>query len=175
MSHLKAHSLRTDGPFTLRSGALSSWYLDARQTTFDGDGAIAVAEAVLEVLDIRAEVVGGMTMGADPIAVSTAVLATSRGRPMRAFSIRKSAKDHGTGGRIVGPVGPGDEVAILEDTTTTGGAAAEAAEVAIAEGLSVIQVIALVDRSRGAASSRFTTLGLPYQALIEPSDLGVTE
>ncbi len=175
VSHLKEHSLRTDGPFTLRSGASSSWYLDARQTTFDGEGAATVAEAVLETLDQRADAVGGMTMGADPIAVATAVLATGRGRPMRAFSIRKTTKDHGTGGRVVGPVGPGDRVVILEDTTTTGGAAAEAAEVAIAEGLDVIQVIALVDRSRGVVSSRFASLGLPYQALIEPSDLGVME
>ena len=175
MSHLKEHSLRTDGPFTLRSGATSSWYLDARKTTFDGEGALAVGEAVLDVLDRDAVAVGGMTMGADPIALATALQATVRGRPMRAFSIRKQAKDHGTGGRIVGPVSPGDRVAILEDTTTTGGAAAEAVEVAIGEGLEVVQVIALVDRSRGDASARFAGLGLPYEALVEPSDLGVQE
>ena len=124
VSHLKEHALRTDGPFTLRSGATSSWYLDARKSTFDGEGAAAVGEAVLEALDPDAVAVGGMTMGADPIAVATALLATQRGRPMRAFSIRKQAKDHGTGGRLVGPVHPGDRVVILEDTTTTGGAAA---------------------------------------------------
>ena len=175
VSHLKEHSLRTDGPFTLRSGAMSSWYLDARKTTYDGEGAVAVAEAVLEALDQAAVAVGGMTMGADPIALATAILATERGRPMRAFSIRKQAKDHGTGGRLVGPVSPGDRVVILEDTTTTGGAAAEAAQVAIAEGLEVVQVIALVDRSGGDASTRFAGMGLPYRALVEPSDLGVQE
>lgn len=174
VAHLKEHSLRTDGPFTLRSGASSSWYLDARKTTLDGEGAVAVADAVLEALDPSAEAVGGMTMGADPIAIATAVLATWRGRPMRAFAIRKAAKDHGTGGRLVGPVEAGDRIAILEDTTTTGGAAAEAAEVAIAEGLEVIQVIALVDRSKGSASARFAAMGIPYQALVEPSDLGVS-
>jgi orotate phosphoribosyltransferase len=173
VSHLKDHALRTDGPFTLRSGAQSAWYLDARQTTFDGAGAVAVGQAVLEVLDPSVAAVGGMTMGADPIAVATAMLATEVGRPMRAFSIRKAAKDHGTGGRLVGPVQSGDKVAILEDTTTTGGAAAEAAEVAMAEGLVVIQVIALVDRSEGEAAARFEELEMEYEALVIPADLGI--
>jgi orotate phosphoribosyltransferase len=173
VSHLKDHALRTDGPFTLRSGAQSSWYLDARQTTFDGAGAAAAGQAVLEVLDPVVAAVGGMTMGADPIAVAAAILATEGGRPMRAFSIRKTAKEHGTGGRLVGPVQPGDEVAILEDTTTTGSAAAEAAEVAMAEGLVVIQVIALIDRSGGVAAGRFEGLDLEYEALVVPADLGV--
>lgn len=173
VSHLKDHALRTDGPFTLRSGAQSSWYLDARQTTFDGAGARAVGQAVLDVLDSAVEAVGGMTMGADPIAVATALLATESGRTMRAFSIRKTAKEHGTGGRLVGPVRAGDEVAILEDTTTTGGAAAEAAEVAMAEGLVIVQVIALIDRSNGEAAARFEKLDLNYEALVVPSDLGV--
>lgn len=173
ISHLKDHALRTDGPFTLRSGAQSSWYLDARQTTFDGAGARAVGEAVFDVLDPAVEAVGGMTMGADPIAVATAMVATKSGRPMRAFSIRKSAKGHGIGGRLVGPVNTGDKVAILEDTTTTGGAAVEAAEVANAEGLVIVQVIALIDRSNGEAAARFSQLDLDYEALVIPSDLGV--
>lgn len=174
VAHLKTHSLRTDGPFTLRSGAQSAWYLDARQTTFDGGGARAVAAAVLDVVEPMVVAVGGMTMGADPIAVATAMLADERGRPMRAFSIRKAEKAHGTGGRLVGPVGPGDRVAILEDTTTTGGAVAEAVEVANSEGLVVAQVIALVDRSDGAALARFADLGLRFDALVSPEDLGVS-
>lgn len=175
VAHLEEHSLRTDGPFTLRSGAQSSWYLDARQTTFDGAGAIAVADAVLEVLDPLVEAVGGMTLGADPIAIATAVLATSRSRPLRAFSIRKTEKNHGTGGRLVGPVGAGDRVAILEDTTTTGGAAAEAAEYAQSEGLEVVQAVALVDRSGGVADRKFAGMGIPYVTLVRPGDLGVPE
>lgn len=175
LAHLTEHALRTDGPFTLRSGAQSSWYLDARQTTFDGAGAIAVANAVLDVLDSSVEAVGGMTMGADPIAVATAVLASSRRRRLRGFSIRKTEKGHGTGGRLVGPVGAGDRVAIMEDTTTTGGAAVEAAEYARSEGLEVVQAITLVDRSAGAADRKFTGMGIPYVALVRPGDLGVSE
>lgn len=175
VEHLIEHALRTDGPFTLRSGAISSWYLDARQTTFSGDGARLVGEAVLEVLDPDVEAVGGMTMGADPIAVSTAMAASAIGRSLAAFSIRKEAKDHGTGGRLVGPVSPGNRVAILEDTTTTGSAAGEATDVVLESGLVVIQAIALVDRSGGRAEEAFSARGVPYRALVTPHDLGVGE
>lgn len=174
LDHLKAHAIRTDGPFTLSSGEVSDWYLDARQTTFDGTGAQLVGGAVLEVLESEAEAVGGMTMGADPIAIATALVAVGRGRSLKAFSIRKTAKDHGTGGRLVGPVYPGMRVGILEDTTTTGSSAVEATRAAHAEGLEVVQAIALVDRSRGAAAEAFSELAIPYVALITPADLGVT-
>lgn len=173
IEHLKTHSLRTGGPFTLRSGQTSSWYLDARQSTFDGEGALMVGRAVLDALLPTVVAVGGLTLGADPVAVATAMTAAGEGRPMRAFSIRKQAKDHGTGGRLVGPVAAGDEVAILEDTTTTGGAAIEAAEYARSVGLRVSQAIAVVDRSGGLAADRFAGLGIPYQALVTTSDLGV--
>jgi len=173
IEHLRKHALRTDGPFTLRSGAVSSWYLDARQTTFSGDGGSLVGAAVLEVLDPGAGAVGGMTIGADPIAIATAMVADRSGRDLQAFSIRKETKDHGTGGRLVGPVGPGMKAAILDDTTSTGSAAIEAAEAAAAEGLEIIQAIALVDRSDGKAAANFAELGIPYVALVTPEDLGV--
>lgn len=173
IDHLIAHALRTDGPFTLRSGAVSSWYLDARQTTFDGVGSRLVGEAVLSVLDPEVAAVGGMTIGADPIAVATAATAAGRGRQLKAFSIRKDDKTHGTGGRLVGPVDPSMAVAVLEDTTTTGGAAVEAARYLIAQGFSVVQAIALVDRSEGKAAESFAGLGIPHLALVAPSDLGV--
>jgi orotate phosphoribosyltransferase len=173
--HLRTHALRTDGPFTLRSGVVAAWYLDARQTTFSGEGAWLVGEAVLAAVDPSARAVGGMTMGADPIAIATAMVAAREGRELDAFSIRKEIKDHGTGGRVVGPVLPGTRVAILEDTTTTGGAAVEAADAAMAEGLEVVQAIALVDRSGDLASEAFAARGIPYLALVVPGDLGVGE
>ena len=171
VSHLRTHALRTDGPFTLASGAVSSWYLDGRQTTFDGDGARRVAAAVLEVLDPRVTAVGGMTMGADPIAIATAACSD---RPLKAFSIRKAAKDHGTGGRLVGPVTPDDRVCVVEDTMTTGGSTVAAIEVLRSEGVDVVQVITMVDRSGGAAEAAMTSIGLELVALVTPDDLGVT-
>lgn len=170
VDHLRTHSLRTDGPFTLLSGATADWYMDARQTTFSGEGSRLVAAAVLEVLDPRVAAVGGMTMGADPIAVGTA---THSGGRLDAFSIRKADKDHGTGGRLVGPVRTGTPVAILEDTTTTGGAFLDAVDVALAGGLDVIQTIALFDRSGGTVTSKMSDRSLAYTALSVPADLGV--
>lgn len=173
--HLRDHALRTDGPFRLRSGKQSQWYLDARQTSFAGDGAVLVGEAVLKSLDTAVTTVGGMTMGADPIAVATAVLAAQQGRPLRAFSIRKDAKRHGVGGRLVGPVQAGDIAAALDDTVTTGGALGEAIDVMQAAGMEVRQAIALVDRSDGQAARTCELRGVPFLALVVPSDLGVDE
>ena len=170
--HLRTHAIRTDGPFRLRSGRMSDWYMDARQTTFSGEGAQLVGAAVWEFLD-GADAVGGMTMGADPIAMATALHAANMGRTLRAFSIRKTAKGHGTGGRLVGPVGKGDRVAMLEDTTTTGGTLMEAIEVAEKEGLEVIQVVVLVDRSNGVAERRVSNHGIAYTAVLRPDDLGI--
>ena len=102
---------------------MSDWYLDGRRTTLDGEGAVLVGRAVLEVLDPATEAVGGMTMGADPIAVATAVVAQLEGhRRSSAFSVRK-AKGHGIGGRLVGPVAKGDRATVVEDTTARRGSA----------------------------------------------------
>ncbi|MEA2022686.1 MAG: orotate phosphoribosyltransferase [Actinomycetota bacterium] len=175
VTHLRAHAVRTDGPFTLRSGAVSDWYVDARQTTFDGAGAITVGGAVLDVLDPTVGAVGGLTMGADPIAIATAITGADEGRPLRAFSVRKEAKGHGTGGRLVGPIGQDDIVAIVEDTTTTGSAVFEAIRVLADAGIRIAQVITLVDRSDGVVAARVAAAGIPYLALVTPQDLGVEE
>jgi len=173
--HLVDHAVRTDGPFTLASGAVSDWYIDARQTTFDGRGAVVVARCVLEVMHESVTVVGGMTMGADPIAVATAVVAGLEDRPMGAFSIRKQAKDHGAGGRLVGPVAVGDRALVVEDTTTTGATLADAIAVLRNEGVGVVQALAVVDRSGGNAGDVMKEVGVPYIALVTPADLGVGE
>ena len=173
IEHLTRNALRTDGPFTLRSGATSDWYIDARQTTFDGEGARHVGTTVLSVLKPNVGAVGGMTMGADPIAIATAIAASAVGRKLKAFSIRKEAKDHGTGGRLVGPVDQSMPLAVLEDTTTTGSAAVEAARYLRDEGFEIVQAIALVDRSDGKARENFEALGIEHTAILTPSDLGV--
>lgn len=173
IAHLRQNALRTDGPFTLRSGEVSDWYLDARKTTFSGQGAWLVGQAVLDELIPAVEAVGGLTMGADPIAMATAMVAADKGRQISAFSIRKEPKAHGTGGRLVGPVEAGAKVAILEDTTTTGSAALEATLAAEEEGLQVVQAIVLVDRSNGKGRDGFESRSIPYVALITPEDLGV--
>lgn len=173
LDHLRRHAVRTDGPFTLRSGAVSDWYIDARQTTFSGQGARLVGAAVYERLRSEVRTVGGMTMGADPIAMATAWHAAALRREMRAFSVRKREKEHGMDGRLVGPVRKGDRAAIVEDTVTTGGALSEAVQAAKAAGLHVVQIVVLVDRSAGAAEALAAQWGIPYEALAYPADLGV--
>jgi len=173
IEHLRTHALRTDGPFTLASGVVADWYIDARQTTFDGWGAILVGEAILAVVEPEVTAVGGMTMGADPIAVATAMSAARARRPLQAFSIRKEPKDHGTGGRLVGPVTTNDVVAVVEDTTTTGETLADAVAVLTDLGIEVVQAVALVDRSDGAAAARLAGLGMAYVSLFTPADLGI--
>ena len=170
IAHLQANSLYTEGPYRLSSGMESDWYLDGRQTTFDGAGARIVAACVLEAMSEDADAVGGMTMGADPIAVATAVVSD---RPLRSFSVRKEAKEHGTGGRLVGPIVAGDRVVVVEDTVTTGGSMADAIEALQSEGVEVIQAIVLVDRSGGAAAQLLTALGVPLVSVLTPADLGV--
>jgi orotate phosphoribosyltransferase len=173
IKHLRSDALFMDGPYTLRSGVRSDWYLDARLTTLSSDGAPIVGSAVLEVLDGEVEAIGGMTMGADPIAMAVVLVAGQRGRHINAFSVRKTTKQYGTGGRLVGPVSAGMAVAIVEDTTTTGGAMIEASEAAMAAGLRVVQAISLLDRSEGRAADAFAVHAIPYQALLLPKDLGV--
>ena len=87
--------------------------------------------------------------------------------------MRKEAKSHGTGGRLVGPVEKGDKATVVEDTTTTGGALSEAVEVLVEAGLSVVQAVAVVDRSGGAAAERLAALSVPFVSLVSPADLGV--
>lgn len=171
--HLRTHSLRTDGPFTLRSGAVSSWYLDARHTTYDGVGAILAGTAILNRLEGGVRAIGGMTMGADPLAIATALLAAQEGRELRAFSVRKEAKDHGTGGRLVGPIKAGDPVAICDDTVTTGGAVFETLDILAGAGINARQVVVLVDRSEGSLEQGCRERNLSYAAILRPADLGV--
>src|SRR3954471_2615757 len=98
--HVLAHSVR-HGDFTLKSGATSTWFLDTKQTACRPDGIVLVADAVLAVIPDDATAIGGLTMGADPVAFGVAaVAAASRARALRSFSVRKEAKDHGVTGRI---------------------------------------------------------------------------
>lgn len=175
IAHLTQHAVRTDGPFTLRSGEKSDWYIDARQTTFSGIGAWLVGAAVLEEVPDGVDAVGGMTMGADPIAIATAMVAADAGSGLLSFSIRKEAKGHGVSGRLVGPIHAGSRVVALEDTTTTGSALIEAIEALHEAGVVVVKAVALVDRSGGAAGQRVEALGMPYVGLVTPQDLGVKD
>ncbi|MEZ5297855.1 MAG: hypothetical protein R2697_16740 [Ilumatobacteraceae bacterium] len=116
-AHVLEHSVKR-GDFTLKSGAKSGWFLDTKQTACRPDGILAVADAMLQIIPDDATSIGGLTMGADPVAFGVAAVAATRGRDLRSFSVRKEAKGHGVTGRLAGALQPGDKVVITEDTTT---------------------------------------------------------
>jgi len=140
------------GTFTLASGRQSSLYIDARVTSMSPEGLALIGPLGLEAIRQRgwdADAVGGLTLGADPIACSIAYASASSHAPVRAFTVRKEPKTHGTGKLIEGPFSPGDRVVVIEDTITTGGAARRAVGAVRAAGGTVLGVLALVDREEG--------------------------
>lgn len=170
VSHLLQHSVR-EGDFVLKSGKPSRWFIDSKQTACRPDGILAVADAALEVIPDTADSIGGLTMGADPVAFGIAAVAATRGRDLRSFSIRKEAKDHGVTGRLAGALLPGDKVVITEDTVSRGTSLLEAAAVVRELGAEPIQIIAVVDRG-GTCAAMAADAGIPFTALVTAMDLG---
>jgi orotate phosphoribosyltransferase len=132
---------------------------------------LLVAEALLEILPEEATAIGGLTMGADPVAFITAGVAAGRGRALKAFSVRKEAKDHGGGGRIAGALDAGDRVVVTEDTVTRGTSLLEAVEAVREAGAEVVLAVAVVDRG-GTAQSMLAGAGVPFRAVLSAPDLG---
>ncbi len=169
-AHLLEHSVKR-GEFTLKSGRRSSWFIDSKQTVCRPEAMVLVAEGILSMMPDDATAIGGLTMGADPVAFITAGVAATRGRLLKAFSVRKEAKDHGTGGRIAGALDPGDRVVITEDTVTRGTSLLEAAHAVIEAGAVPVLLVAVVDRG-GTCAEMAAAEGLEFTALVSAPDLG---
>ena len=169
-AHVLAHSVK-HGDFVLKSGARSSWFLDTKQTACRPDGIVLVADALLARLPDDATAIGGLTMGADPMAYGVAAIGATRGVALRSFSVRKEAKDHGVTGRIAGALEPGDRVVVTEDTTTRGTSLMEAVDVVRAFGAEVVMVTVIVDRG-GTCAALCEQAGVPYAPLLTAPDLG---
>jgi orotate phosphoribosyltransferase len=168
--HLLEHSVRT-GDFVLKSGKRSNWFIDAKQTSCRPDGMLLVADALLAVLPDDITAIGGLTMGADAVAFCTAGIAATRGRALKAFSVRKEVKDHGGGGRIAGALDPGDRVVLTEDAVTRGTSLLEAAAVVREAGAIPALIITVVDRG-GTCEAMAAAEGIPFKALVTAPDLG---
>jgi orotate phosphoribosyltransferase len=132
---------------------------------------VLVADGILSVIPDDADAIGGLTMGADPVAFITAGVAATRGRGLKAFSVRKETKDHGAGGRIAGALDPGDRVVITEDTVTRGTSLLEAAHAVREFGAVPVLLVAVVDRG-GTCGAMAEADGLPFRALLTAPDLG---
>lgn len=136
--------------FKLVSGKMSHYYVNCKPVTLHPRGMYLVGHLVFDALKhARVKGVGGLTFGADPIAMATAYTSELMGKPIKAFSIRKTKKDHGLVRWIEGDVTAGNSVAIIDDVATTGGSTVKAVERALAEGLKVVKAVILVDRQEG--------------------------
>lgn len=170
VDHLLQHSVRR-GDFTLKSGARSRWFIDAKQTVCRPDGLLLVADLALAAIPPGASAIGGLTLGADPVAYGVAAVAATRGRDLRSFTIRKEAKDHGVEGRLAGALLPGDEVVITEDTVTRGTSSLEAARVVRELGADPVMILVVVDRG-GTCEAMAAAEGIAFRALVTAPQLG---
>lgn len=166
------------GSVTLASGLESDFYVDMRRATLHHEAAPLIGHVMLDMLEEAGlgtedvDAVGGLTMGADPVATAMLHAAASRGLDLDAFVVRKAAKDHGMRRRVEGPEIAGRRVVVLEDTSTTGGSPLEAVEALREAGATVLAVAVVVDRATGA-KERIEAAGLPYYAALGLDDLGL--
>jgi orotate phosphoribosyltransferase len=163
------------GDFVLASGRKSSFYIDARRTTMSGDGLAVIGGLGLDRLAVRGwtpRAVGGLTLGADPIAYALALTAKRRGQLLDAFTVRKQPKDHGTGQRIEGCFAAGFPVVVVEDVLTTGRSAREAISAVESEGGHVLGVLAVLDRDEGGREA-IERDGYLVEAFLTAADLGL--
>ncbi|WP_028649138.1 orotate phosphoribosyltransferase [Nocardiopsis sp. CNT312] len=159
------------GKVTLSSGLEADYYVDLRRVTLDGKAAPLVGSVMLDnVADLEFDAVGGLTLGADPVAAAMLHAARARGRDLDAFVVRKAGKAHGLQRRIEGPDVKGRRVLALEDTSTTGGSVLTAVEALREEGAEVVAVALVLDRG---ARERVTGEGLEYRAVYDVSELDV--
>lgn len=159
------------GDFVLSSGQRADWYVDLRKVLLDGRLAPLAGRVMLDLTwDLGYEAVGGLTMGADPVATAIMHAAAGRGTPVDAFVVRKKEKEHGTQRRIEGPDVAGRRVLAVEDTSTTGASPLTAVDALRAAGAEVVGVAVLVDRG---ARLNVAERGLTFRAAYELTDLGV--
>jgi orotate phosphoribosyltransferase len=169
---IRQKSLRV-GDFTLTSGKKSPYYLDCRMTTLDPRGALLIGRLILENISkhaIRADAIGGLTMGADPIATAVAVVSSLENRPISAFIVRKEAKGHGMQRAIEGFDGKkGSRVIVVDDVCTTGDSILKAAERAEEAGYEVAATFCVVDREEGGTER--IAKRYPFYALFTAREL----
>jgi orotate phosphoribosyltransferase len=161
------------GKVTLASGREADYYVDLRRITLDADAAPLVGRVMRELTaDLEFDAVGGLTLGADPVATSMLHSAAAEGRRLDAFVVRKAEKTHGLQRRVEGPDVAGRRVLAVEDTSTTGGSVLTAVEALRDAGAEVVAVAVIVDRATGARE-KVEAEGLEYRAALSLQDLGL--
>lgn len=167
---VKARSFQEGPEMKLASGRTSTFYFNMKPTMLDAEGAHLIASLILDQIEGQpVDLVGGLEMGAVPIAAAVTAVSFGRGQPVNAFFVRKQAKEHGTKslleGLARGETMAGKNVVIVEDVTTTGGSALKAAEALKAEGAKIVHVVTIVDRQEGAAEA-FAAANMDFRPLL---------
>ena len=173
LKHLLLERSVRFGNFTLSSGGSSTYYIDARRTTMSAEGHVLVGRVGYEIVSqsgLEPTDLGGLTMGADPISYAIAHRSHLEGHPLDGFSVRKEAKHHGTGNRVEGGLDPSSRCLVIEDTLTTGKSTLSAVEALREHGVTVVGVLALVDRSDNA-EELFREIGLPLLSFFPVKEL----
>jgi orotate phosphoribosyltransferase len=161
------------GNFTLASGKQSNFYIDCRLTTMSPEGLSSIGPIGLALIRERGwdpDSVGGLTLGADPVSYAISYASAGQGKAVRAFTVRKEAKTHGTGKLIEGPFEKTDRVVVIEDVITTGGSALKAADAIRAAGATILGVLAVVDREEGGREAIEAT-GLQVASIARASEI----
>jgi orotate phosphoribosyltransferase len=172
LEHIKTEAI-VRGKVTLSSGKEADYYVDLRRITLSGVAAPLVGRVMLELTtDLSYDAVGGLTMGADPVATAMLHAAAAQDRALDAFVVRKAGKAHGLQQRIEGPSIEGRRVIVVEDTSTTGASALEAVAAVREAGADVVAVAVIADRSTGARE-RIEAEGVPYLTAYGLEDLGL--
>lgn len=171
---IKERSFQTGAEMKLASGRTSTFYFNMKPTMLHPEGAHLIAQLILDNLEtLDVDLIGGLEMGAVPIASATAAVSYARGCPLAAFFVRKQAKEHGTQSLVEGLAKDekiaGRKLVIVEDVTTTGGSAVKAAQAVRAAGAEVVRVVTIVDRQEGAAEA-FAAAGLDFAPLLTLAD-----
>ena len=162
------------GRVTLSSGKEADYYVDLRRITLDGEAAPLVGRVMRDlVADLDVVAVGGLTLGADPVATSMLHAAAAQGERLDAFVVRKAGKAHGLQQRIEGPSVEGRRVLVVEDTTTTGSSPLEAVAAVREAGGEVVAVATIADRATGAGARIEDEAGVPYRFAYTLEDLGL--
>ena len=162
---------RSDTPiYKLTSGTMSPFYINCKDVALSAEGAFLIGEAIWDRINaLPVEGVGGMTLGADPIATAVAVISFIKKKPVPAFIVRKEQKQHGSMRRVEGPLPKGAKLVVVEDVVTTGGSTLDTIHALQQEGHTVIRAIALVDRLEGGAE-KIAAEGIPFESLYTLND-----
>ncbi|MEJ5299786.1 MAG: orotate phosphoribosyltransferase [Thermodesulforhabdaceae bacterium] len=158
--------------FKLVHGGMSNFYFNCKKVTLDPEGQFLIGQLIFELIKhLKPKAIGGLTLGADPIAMAVSYTSWLKGMPISAFVVRKEPKGHGAMTQIEGNLSPGDRVVVVDDVITTGGSTIKAIEVCRAAGMEVCKVVVLVDREEMSGRANIERLVPDVEALVTRSEI----